>query len=35
MEPNARRIQQASMHLADRVVSIRLVTFSTTEGTRQ
>jgi hypothetical protein len=35
LEPQARRVQQAVMHQAKRIVSIRLVTFTTTDGTRQ
>jgi hypothetical protein len=35
LEPSARRIQQTAMHQANQIVSIRLVTFSTTEGPRQ
>jgi hypothetical protein len=35
LEPQARRAQQAVMHQAKRIVSILLVTFTTTEGTRQ
>lgn len=35
MEAQARRAQRAVMHQANRMVSIRLVTFTTTEGTRQ
>jgi hypothetical protein len=35
MEPIARRAQRMTMHTQHRVVSIRLVTFTTTEGTRQ
>ena len=35
LEPLARRAQRAMMHQGHRIVGIRLVTFTTTEGTRQ
>jgi hypothetical protein len=35
MQPFAREAQRLTMHTAKRVVRIRLVTFTTTEGTRQ
>lgn len=35
LEVVARRIQRAAMHQTNRVLGIRLVTFTTTEGTRQ
>ena len=35
LESQARRAQRAVMHQANRIVSLRLVTFTTTEGTRQ
>ena len=35
LEPMARKAQRMTMHTRHRVVSIRLVTFTTTEGTRQ
>lgn len=35
LEPIARLAQQAAMQQRDRMISVRLVTFTSTEGTRQ
>lgn len=35
LEPAARAAQRMTMHTAHRVIGIRLVTFTSTEGTRQ